>query len=199
MRSFAVVTGLVAAANAAAYGYPAYNTTSVAPPAYVASSSAPAYPVYPVASSSKAPEYPAYPVASSSAPAYPVYPVATPVYSTKVVTGVSTVCNEPTTITYGTKTYTVKSSTTIIDKTYAYTTTYEVKPTPTPAKPTSVAPPAGYSSAPPAPIYPSAKNATTPYPTGVKPSKPATPEFTGAAAQAGVGLMAVAGALAAFL
>jgi hypothetical protein len=192
MRSFAVIAGLAAAVNAAAVYPPTYNTTSVAPPTYK-TSEAPAYPAYPV--SSKAAEYPAYPV-SSPAGYYPEQPSY--YTTTKVVYGLTTYCAEPTTVVYGKKTYTVKSATTLIDDDCEYTTTYVVKPTPTPAKPT-YAPPV-YSQAPP-PVYPS-KNATVPvYPTGVKPSstKPATPEFTGAAAQAGVGLMAVIGAAVAFL
>jgi hypothetical protein len=192
MRSFAVFAGLAAAANAAAVYPPTYNTTSVAPPTYE-TSEAPAYPAYPV--SSKAPEYPSYPVSSQPAEYYPEQPYYT---TTKVLYGLTTYCPEPTTVVYGKKTYTVKTATTIIDDDCEYTTTYVVKPTPTPVKPT-YAPPV-YSSQPPA-VYPS-KNATAPvYPTGVKPSstKPATPEFTGAAAQAGVGLMAVIGAVAAFL
>ena len=215
MRSFAVIAGFAAAANAYAYGYPeAYNTTSVAPPAYE-TSKAPEYPAYPAESSSAA--YPAYPAESSEAPEYPSYSAssAAPAYpeytTTSVVTGLTTVCPEATTLTYGTKTYTVTESTTLVDEDCEYTTTYEVKPTPSAAYPTSVpagkpgathyAPPA-YSSAPPAQVpYPSAGNGTTAYPTGVSPSgtKPATPEFTGAAAQAGVGLLAVIGAVAAFL
>lgn len=192
MRSLAVLAGFAAYANAAAYGYPAYNTTSVAPPTYK-TSEAPAYPAYPV--SSKAPEYPEYPVSSKAAyPEYPEYPSYT---TTKVIYGLTTYCPEPTTITYGYKTYTIKSSTTLIDNDCEYTTTYVVKPTPTPAKPTYTPP--VYNSQPP--VYPS-KNATAPvYPTGVKPSstKPSTPEFTGAAGKAGVGIMAVVGAMAVFL
>jgi len=186
MRSFAVIAGLAAAANAAAV-YPAYNTTSVAPPTY---------------KTSEAPAYPAYPVSSKPAEYYPEYPSYT---TTKVLHGLTTVCPEPTTVTYGKKTYTIKSSTTLIDEDCEYTTTYVVKPTPSAVKPTYAPPvyssqPAVYSSQP-AVVYPS-KNATAPvYPTGVKPTstKPSTPEFTGAAAQAGVGLMAVIGAVAAFL
>lgn len=188
MRSFAVIAGFAAAVNAAAVYPPTYNTTSVAP-AYYKTSEAPAY-----YKTSEAPAYPAYPV-SSAAGYYPEQPSYT---TTKVVYGLTTYCPEPTTVVYGHKTYTVKTATTIIDDDCEYTTTYVVKPTPTPAKPT-YAPPV-YSQ-PPAPVYPS-KNATVPvYPTGVKPSstKPATPEFTGAAAQAGVGLMAVIGAAVAFL
>jgi len=193
MHSFAVIVGFAATASAAAYGYPAYNSSSVAPPTYQ-TSSAVAYPVY---SASK----PAYPVSSSMA--YPEYPSYT---TTKVVTGLTTVCPEPTTVTYGSKTYTVKSSTTIIDNDCEYTTTYAVKPTPSASASKAIyTPPAAYSSAPPAPMYPSApqgSNATAVYPTGAMPSatKPTSPaQFTGAAGQAGVGLMAVIGAVAAFL
>lgn len=191
MRSFAVIAGFTAAANAYAYGYPAYNTTSVAPPTYE-TSAAPEYPSYPV--SSKAPEYPAYPV-SSAAPEYPSY-------TTTTVKGLTTVCAEPTTLKVGTKTYTVTKSTTIIDDDCEYTTTVPVKPTPTPVKPSSApyVPPVA-SSQPPVVPYPS-KNGTAPsYPSATgKPSstKPSTPEFTGAAAQAGVGLLAVIGAVAAY-
>lgn len=213
MRSFAVIAGFAAAANAYAYGYPeAHNTTSSAAP-YEATKPA-EYPSYPVASSSKA-EYPVYPASSSKAE-YPVYPASSktpehPVYTTQIVTGVTTVCPEPTTVTYGTKTYVVSKSTTITDNEYSYTTSYLVHPTPAahesyPAeKPseTHYAPPA-YTSAPPAHVpYPSAGNGSVVYPTAGKPSasvtKPSTPEFTGAAAQAGVGLLAVVGAVAAFL
>lgn len=226
MRSFAVVAGFAVAANAYGYGYHAevYNTTMT----------------------SATPSKPAeYSVASSSTPVedYPVHSVSSmtpehPVYTTKVVTGLTTVCPEPTTVTYGTKTYVVKTSTTIIDEDCEYTTTYPAKPTPTPAQPTheapssmaphesSMAPSYPASSMPPAPAvssimthyappasqtpvatppahvpYPSAGNGTVPHPTAATPSstKPATSEFTGAAAQAGVGLLAVVGAVAAFL
>lgn len=185
MRSFAVVASFAAAANAYAQGY-GYEA-----PANMTSSAMAEYPVssppagYPVASSSA----PSYEAVSSKVPEHPVY-------TTKIVTGLTTVCPEPTTVTYGHKTYTVKSSTTLIDDDCEYTTTYEVKPTPSAAYPTYTPP----AYTPKEPVYPT-KNATTPYPTGVKPSstKPTTPEFTGAAAQAGVGLLAVVGAMAAFL
>lgn len=215
MRSFAVIALAAAGANAAAYGYPAESSSTPAEyypeasstPAeyYPAASSTPAYPAYP-AESSKA-EYPSYP-AESSKVEYPVVYSSAPAYTTtKVYTGLTTVCPEPTTVTYGSKTYTVKSSTTLIDDDCEYTTTEVVKPTPypvyTPAH-SEYAPPKYSSAAPPAP-YPSkpAGNGTVPvYPTGVKPSasasKPATPEFTGAAGKASAGLLAVAGAAAAF-
>jgi len=193
MRSFAVIAGFAAYANAAAYGYPAYNTTSVAPPTYK-TSSAPAYPAYPVSSSA------GYPVSSAAYPEYPSYTTA------KVVYGLTTYCSEATTVTYGKKTYTVSSATTLIDNDCTYTTTYAVKPTPTPAKSVPGYSVPAYQSSAPAPVvpYPSApaSNATVPaYGTGVKASstKPSTAQFTGAAGQVGVGLMAVAGAVAAFL
>jgi len=122
----------------------------------------------------------------------------------------TTVCPEPTTVTYGTKTYTVTKPTTIIDDDCEYTTTYEVKPTPYPVHTpvhSEYAPPKYSSVVVPHPApYPShpAGNGTVPvYPTAsnpVKPSatKPATPEFTGAAGKASAGLLAVAGAAAAF-
>ncbi|KAI8938977.1 hypothetical protein NX059_004821 [Plenodomus lindquistii] len=220
MRSFAVIAGLAAAVSAAAYPqYPVASPSSMAPEYPVASPSSKA-PEYPVASpSSKAPEYPVaspsskapeYPVASpsSKAPEYPVanpsskapeYPVAS---TTKIVTGLTTVCPEPTTITYGTKTITVSKSTTLVIPDITMTTVYPVKPT-AHVPVYSQAPPAHSSGA--VVPYPS-QNATVPAytppaSTGVKPSgtKPATPEFTGAAAQAGVGLLAVVGAIAAFL
>lgn len=106
MRSFAVIAGFAAAANAYAYGYPAYNTTSVAPPAYE-STPAPEYPSYP--ESSKAPEYPSYPE-SSKAPEYPSYPEEPAYTTTKVVYGLTTVCPEPTTVTYGKLSIRVNSS-----------------------------------------------------------------------------------------
>lgn len=206
MRSFAVVASFAAAANAYAQGY-GYEA-----PANMTSSAMAEYPVssppagYPVASSSA----PSYEAVSSKVPEHPVY-------TTKIVTGLTTVCPEPTTVTYGTKTYVVKTSTTIVDEDCEYTTTYAVGPTPTPAMPTHDAPsappanthyaPPAHSQGPPAPPahvpYPSAGNGTVPHPTGAQPSasvtKPSTPEFTGAAAQAGVGLLAVIGAVAAFL
>lgn len=196
MRSFAVIAGLAASANAYAYGYPAYNETSSAP-AYPAVSTPAGYPVY-GAPSSSAPAYGAYPV-SSKAAEYPSY-------TTTTVKGLTTVCPEPTTLKVGTKTYTVTKSTTIVDDDCEYTTTVPVKPTPTPVKPSSVPAPVKPSSAvapPPVhPVYPS-KNGTAPtYPvaTGTPTStKPAPSQFTGAAAQTGAAMLAIVGAMAAFL
>lgn len=174
MRStIAVIAGLAAFANAQAYPYPV-NATSTPPPAKYSTP----VPVYPV----------------SSAPA--------PYVTTSVVYGISTYCAGPTTLTYGQKTYTVKYATTLIDTSCSYTTTYKVTPpcpTPTPVKPTSTpCPPPAYTPvAPPKYSTPAPpKNVT--YPTASKPAPPA--QWTGAAnAQAGVGFMAVVGAVAAFL
>jgi hypothetical protein len=190
MRSFAVVAGFAAAANAYAYGYPAANTTSVAPPVYQVSTPA------------------GYAV--SSAPAYGVSS-APPAYHTTTIKGLTTVCPGSTTLTVGTKTYTVTKSTTIIDNDCEYTTTIPVKPTPVPgkssapasvpAKPSSVVVPPAHGT-PVVPVYPS-KNGTAPtYPvgTGVPTStRPSPSQFTGAAAQTGAAMLAIVGAVAAFL
>jgi hypothetical protein len=199
MRSFAVIAGLAASANAYAYGYPAYNETSSAAPAYPAVSTPAGYPAYPAASSSPAGYAPAYPV-SSKAAEYPSYPAYT---TTTTVKGLTTYCSESTTLSVGTKTYVVTKPTTIIDDDCEYTTTVVVKPTPTPAKPTGGKPPVKPSEvAPPVVPYPS-KNGTVPtYPvaTGTPTStKPAPSQFTGAAAQTGAAMLAIVGAVAAFL
>ncbi|QRC95763.1 hypothetical protein JI435_159170 [Parastagonospora nodorum SN15] len=143
MHSFAVIAGLVASANAYAYGYPAQNETTSAV-------------AYPVASTTDA-----YAVISSAA-AYPAS--SAPVeYTTKVVTGLTTECPEPTTISVGTKTYVVTSSTVIVDEDCEYTTSVPVHPTPAPehsapagypVKPSVVAPPLSLThpaTAPPPP------------------------------------------------
>jgi hypothetical protein len=166
MRSFAIIAGLAASASAAAYGYPPkYNTTTPCEtPGYKPT---PAYPVYPAET--------------------PAYKPVEPYYTTKVYYGLTTYCPEPTTITYGYKTYTATCATTIIDNECTYTSTYKVTPTPCdePVKPTTPCP---------EPVQP------TKYPVAPSPAKPSYPaQFTGAAAQAGVALGAVAGALAAFL
>lgn len=189
MHSFAVVAGLAAAANAHAVAYPAASSIVLPAPVYAASSA----------------------VASLATPA-PVYAASSPApsaaqYTTQVIKGLTTVC-ESTTLTYGSKTYTVSSSTTLIDEDCEITTSYPVvKPTPVAASSTSTlcTTPAYVPSASAAIPYPSAGNATVPHATGAVPvpvtaSKPSAPQFTGAAAaQAGVGLMAVVGAVAAFL
>jgi hypothetical protein len=190
MHAFAVLAFAASASAAAVYGEyaPAANSTVVAPvyaastPAGYAMSSVAAYPV-----SSKAPEY-----------------------STSVVHGLTTVCSEATTLTVGTKTYVATKPTTIIDNDCTYTTSIAlVASTPVAGKPIS-APVAHASSVaaigtPPAALYPS-KNGTAPVygpgatgtsaPTGTKPS---ASQFTGAAAQTGAAMLAIVGAVAAFL
>lgn len=223
MRSFAVVA-LIGAASAAAV-YPVESSTPVyeaypasSTPVYEASSSAPAYEV--ASSSAKyEEEYPASssPAYAASTPVYSVeYPASSssakyeeyPVTSTKVVEETTFVCPTPTIVTYEEQTYTVTEATTLTVSSYT-TTVVKTTKTPEAEKPSSKHETPVYSTVPPvAPThapYPS-KNATVPhsvpqgtatgYPTSTKPS---TPEFTGAAAQAGVGLLAVVGALAAFL
>jgi hypothetical protein len=185
MRSFAVI-GFAASASAMAYGYPeAVNSTSVAAPVYGASTPVAAYPV-----SSEAPKY-----------------------ETKTYHALTTVCPEATTMTVGTKTYTVTSSTTIIDEDCEYTTTIPVHPTPAPEHVSSPSVPEHASSVPAVPAYPTSvpaphvpypsKNVTVPtYPAGTaapSSTKPAPSEFTGAAATSGAAFLAIAGALAAFL
>jgi len=189
MHSFAVIAGLAAAANAHAVAYPVASSVVPSVPAYAASS----------AVESKSTPAPVY-VASSAAP-------STAQYTTSVIKGLTTVC-ESTTLTYGTKTYTISSSTTLIDEDCEITTSYPVvKPTPVAASSANTHyAPSAYTPAASAYVpYPSAGNGTVPHPTGAQPvpassTKPSTAQFTGAAAaQAGVGLMAVVGAFAAFL
>lgn len=127
-----------------------------------------------------------------------------PVYTTSVVTELTTYCPGPTKVTHGGVTYTVTEATTLTITDCPCTVTYPVETpvyTPNPSKPGESAPPT-YPSAP-AP-YPSA-NGTVPAPpagTGYPTTAAATtapPAFTGAATKAGAGLMAVAAGLAAFL
>lgn len=188
MHSFAVIAGLVASANAYAYGYPAQNETTSAV-------------AYPVASTTDA-----YAVISSAA-AYPAS--SAPVeYTTKVVTGLTTECPEPTTISVGTKTYVVTSSTVIVDEDCEYTTSVPVHTTPAPehsapagypVKPSVVAPPAvPYpSSNGTAPTHPAPAGTAAPSGSATKSAPPS--QFTGAAAQTGAGIMAIVAAAAAFL
>ncbi|KAL6707826.1 hypothetical protein ACN47E_003726 [Coniothyrium glycines] len=211
MRSFAAIAFAATGVSAAAYGYPAESSSvpvyaeSSKVPEYAASSAAyvPYSSAVHAAESSKVPEY-----AASSA-AYVPYSSAVPYTTTKVVYGLTTYCPEPTTVTYGSKTYTVSSSTTLVDDDCEYTTTYEVKPTPSAVKTpvhSEYAPPkyssaaVHYSSAPYPVVSKPAGNTTYPTATGAHPSstKPATPEFTGAAGKTTAGLLAVAGAAVAF-
>lgn len=196
---------------------PAYDATT---PAYPASSSVPAYDAeYPASSSSaeyevessssayaaSTPVYTAEYPASSSSVKYEEYPVT----STKVVPETTFVCPTPTVVTYEEKTYSVTKATTLTISSYS-TVVIKTTHTPEAQKPSSKHETPVYSATVPPPVAPThapypSKNATVPhvpqgtatgYPTSTKPS---TPEFTGAAAQAGVGLLAVVGALAAFL
>jgi len=127
------------------------------------------------------------------------------VYTTEVVTQLTTVCPTPTQVTYGGKTYTVTESTTLTITDCPCTISYPVAPTPPAQTPGVPAPPAPSA---PAPVYPTGGNGTVPAPpapvapTGTKPPSspsPAPPSFTGAASQFGVAGMAVVAAAAAFL
>jgi hypothetical protein len=135
------------------------------------------------------------------------------VYTTAVYKTLSTVCSEATTLSVGSKTYVVTKPTTIVDNDCEYTTSYIVKSTPAPVAPSSIAPvKPSYAvgvpvytpgvSAPSGVPYPS-KNGTAPtYPaaTGAPSStKPAASQFTGAAATSGAAMIAIIGAVAAFL
>lgn len=197
---------------------PVYEATT---PAYETSSSVPSYDAeYPASSSSAK-----YEVESSSSayavstPVYSEYPVHTPsssvkyeeypVTSTKIVPETTFVCPTPTVVTYEEKTYSITKATTLTISSYS-TVVIKTTHTPEAEKPSSKHETPVYSATVPPPVAPThapypSKNATVPhvpqgtatgYPTSTKPS---TPEFTGAAAQAGVGLLAVVGALAAFL
>lgn len=132
-------------------------------------------------------------------------PVAPPTYETTTVSHFTTVCAGPTEIPVGpSSTITVTEATTLTVTDCPCTLTYPVMPTEVPSTyvpvhPTTAAPPApvyptsnGTVPAPPAPVYPTGTGAPT---TGV----PAPTEFPGAAGKAGLSLLAVAGALAAYL
>lgn len=200
-----------------AAGYPVETPSSAAGYPVETPSSAAGYPVassaagYPVETPSSAAGYPV-----SSAAGYPVASSAPAYTTTEVISATTYVCPEETTITYGPSTYTVsKSGTLSIPQ---YTATYVASPPPAPAKSTpagypvasaskpAYTPPA-YSAVPPAPHYPATNGSMPSVPaaqgtaTGTKPTatKPATPEFSGAAGKATVGFFAVAGAVAAFL
>lgn len=144
----------------------------------------------------------------AAANAYAYNYTAAPVYETTIVSEYTTVCPGPTEIPIGpSSTITVTEATTLTITNCPCTIS---KPVSTPAA--SV--PAGSSVYTPAPVAPSSAapyypsgNASVPavYPTGTSASTPAgtsTPspsEFPGAAGKAGLSLLAVAGALAAFL
>lgn len=173
---FAITAAALVGSAAASYGY-GYPVNSTTTPVYEETPTpSDVYPVYPTESSSEV---------------YPVYPTETPsdVYTTKVVTELTTYCPSATEVTYGTKTYTVTEATTL---------------TITDCPCTVIETPS-YTPAPPSPVYPTYPvNGTTVVPvyptgTGVSPTTTAPPEFTGAAAKVGAGVMAVVAAAAAFL
>jgi hypothetical protein len=154
-------------------------------------------------------------VASANAYAYNyTTSIAAPVYETKYVTDLTTVCPSATIITIGSSlTYTVTEATTLTITDCSCTVTNEV-PAATSAPATSAAPvesvPAHSSgvvvipsSVAPYPTAPAAGNGTSvvvPVGTATAPvATTAAPEFTGAASKAGVAALAIGGAaLAAF-
>jgi hypothetical protein len=156
-------------------------------------------------------------VASANAYAYAVNSTSL-AYETTIVSTISTVCEGPTEIPVGpSSTITVTGHTTVIVTDCPCTLTYPVAPTTAPAAPSSYAPSESSSEAPAvpttaapvAPVYPTGSNGTAPAaptgsgaaPTTGAPTTgaPTPTEFPGAAGKAGLSLVAVAGALAAFL
>ncbi|KAF2687898.1 hypothetical protein K458DRAFT_414969 [Lentithecium fluviatile CBS 122367] len=142
-------------------------------------------------------------VAAANAYAYnTTTPVVPPVYETTTVSDYTTVCPGPTEIPVGpSSTITVTEATTLTITDCPCTITYPVVPTTAPEVPTTY--PVIPSSV--APVYPTA-NGTVPapvYPTGTSvpttTGAPAPTEFPGAAGKAGLSLLAVAGALVAYL
>lgn len=175
MKSFAIAAFVAVAAAAPQYEVapPAYNTSSaVETPAYSTPVSVPSY-----AASSSSVEYSATTVECSGPTEVPVGPSHTYTY-----TG-----TEKTTLTFS---YPVSVPAT------GYT--------PAPVAPSAPAYPTSNGTVPSAPAasYPAGTAAPKPSGTGSytvpSPSKPAT-EFPGAAGKTGLSLLAVAGALAAFL
>lgn len=145
-------------------------------------------------------------VAAANAWAYNY--TAPPTYETTVVSEYTTVCPGPTEIPIGPgKTITVTESTTLTITNCPCTISKPVY-TPAPSSPAYTPAPPVYPTSSPAPYYPPG-NSSAPYvpaptgtgvPTSVYPTSTPTPsEFPGAAGKAGLSLLAVAGALAAFL
>lgn len=138
------------------------------------------------------------PVEPTETPSYPVE--VPPVYVTKTTEKYETYCPGPTTITYGTQTYTVTEETTLTITDCPCTYVETTYPTETPVVPTEKP----YVPAPP--VYPTGTGVPVPpvYPTGTGapvapvPSAPA-PGYEGAASQFTFGLGAVVAAVAAFL
>jgi len=140
-------------------------------------------------------------VAAANALAYNT--TAPPTYETITTSAYTTVCPGPTEIPIAPgSTITVTEATTLTITNCPCTITKPVETptyTPAPVVPSSAAPyyPPGNSSATvPVPVpAPSGTAPTSVYPTGT----PSPSEFPGAAGKAGLSLLAVAGALAAFL
>ncbi|KAJ4105740.1 hypothetical protein NW760_007981 [Fusarium oxysporum] len=139
---------------------------------------------------------------------YPVKPtkpvVPHPVYTTEVITAVTTYCPEPTTLTYGNKTVTVTAPGTVTVTDCHFTTTHPASehpyPQPTPGKPgkpgkpeyTAPAVPGKPTTAAPVPVP--TGTATYPVPEGTNPAV-----VTAAAGRiAPAGVLAVLGAIALF-
>jgi hypothetical protein len=148
-------------------------------------------------------------VASANAYAYNYTTSIAPVYETKYVTDLTTVCPSATVITIGSSlTYTVTEATTLTITDCSCTVTNEI-PAATSAAPVESVP--AYStgvvvvpsSAAPYPTAPAGNGTTVVVPVGTATAPVTTtaaPEFTGAASKAGVAALGLAGAaLAAFL
>lgn len=137
---------------------------------------------------------------------YPVESTKTPIYVTKTVSHYTTYCPGPTQITTNDKTYTVTEATTltitdcpctVIETTSAYVPILSTsEPAPYPCKNCTAAPPT-YPTGTGAPYQPGAPSYTPGAP--APPSHSAPPEFEGAAAKFGVGLLAFAGVAVAML
>ncbi|CAI6334627.1 unnamed protein product [Periconia digitata] len=130
---------------------------------------------------------------------------APPVYSTTVVPQYTTVCSAGATVSYGPSSYsTVSKPTTLTIPNYTIVTPVPLPSAPVESKPVPSAPVYTTAPAPSAPVYPTANGTVPapPAPTGTAPGAPgasAPPNFPGAAGKTGLSLLAVAGALAAFL
>lgn len=144
-------------------------------------------------------------VAAANAYAYnTTTPLPPPVYETTTVSDYTTVCAGPTEIPVGpSSTITVTEATTLTITDCPCTITYPVAPTTAPEVPSTYVPVVPSSVAP---VYPTANgtvSASSVYPTGTSAPTTAAPvsptEFPGAAGKAGLSLLAVAGALVAYL
>ncbi|KAL6914390.1 hypothetical protein FSST1_012150 [Fusarium sambucinum] len=152
-------------------------------------------------------------------PTKPIIPVPPPVYTTEVLTAITTYCPEPTTLTHGNKTYTVTEPTTLTITDCPCTVTKpqtEHYPQPTPGKPSHPGKPevpAPHPTAPapgkpeyPQPGHPEAPQTTGPVPVPVNPTGDYSPPegtspavVTAAAGRiAPAGLLAFIGAIAFF-